>query len=81
MHIVPFVKYLAKGLSSSSSVCNFLALSTSFLIILFNKSTPSAFKNSFKFSGLFNNEFIIFNPFNFFALLSGSFKLATALIS
>ena len=50
-------------------------------MILFIKSTPSDFKNSSKFLGLFNNELSIFNPFNFKTLLAGSFKLATALSS
>ena len=77
VHIVPFVKYLSSGEAFSSSF-DLGAVSTSFLTILLIRSTPPAPKNSSKFFGLFNNEFSIFNPFNFNNLLAGSFKLATA---
>ena len=80
--MVPLVKYLAYGKSSSLLPGLFLAaLSTSFLIILLSRSTPSFFKNSSKLSGLFNKELSIFNPFDFNNLLAGSFKSATALSS
>ena len=77
--IVPCVKYLSLGfsLSRSSLLFDIGFWSTSFLTILFTKSTPPAFKNSSKFLLLFNNELSIFNPFNLSALLSSSFKLAT----